>query len=124
MSAWDPAVLADVAAAYELDIAPARKDGAGFRDPVPIWHVVVDGELHVRSYRGTGAAWYRAAMARGRGQVMAGGRTVDVSFAPDDPAVATAVTSAYRAKYGRSPYVSGVVSAESIEAAVVVRPAS
>ena len=35
MRAWDPAVLADVEAADELDIAPARKDGAGFRDPVP-----------------------------------------------------------------------------------------
>lgn len=123
MTAWDPAVLADVGAAYELDIAPARRDGNGVRTPVPIWHVVVDGELHVRSYRGTGASWYRAAMERGHGQIMAGGRTVDVTFAPDDEDVIDAVSAGYRAKYGRSPYVAGVLSDESIEAAVLIRPA-
>ena len=40
-----------------------RPDGTQ-RDPVTIWVVRTGDDLYVRSYRGTGGAWYRNARAR------------------------------------------------------------
>ena len=71
----------------------------------PIWAVVVDGDVYVRSYRGERGAWYRRARADGRMTVGVDGSDVEVAAEPAvDEAVNQRVSDAYRAKYGaRSP---------------------
>jgi hypothetical protein len=62
MSEWTEDELRAVGAATELRISTRRRDGT-LSPPVPIW-VVRDGNgIDVRSYRGTGGAWFRRVSA-------------------------------------------------------------
>lgn len=112
MTTWTSDELRRIEAADELEIAPVRPDGTP-RDPIPIW-VVRDGDdLYVRSYRGRGGAWFRAALARHEGHIESGGVDKDVTFAEEaDPAVNARIDAAYRAKYARyaATYVDPIVS--------------
>ena len=112
MTTWTDDQLHRVGAAEELTIQPARADGT-LRTPIPIW-VVRDGDdLYVRSYKGDGSAWYRAAAARPQGHVSAGGVDADVTFtAVPDTDVNDRIDAAYRAKYQRygAAYVDPMVA--------------
>ena len=111
MTTWDPDILARIDGAAELTIAPTRRTGAGYRTPVPIWHVVVDGELYVRAYMGEESRWFRAARDRGTGRVSADGVTIEVTFDPVvDRGLDAAVDAAYRRKYDPSPYVAPMLT--------------
>ena len=68
---------------------------------LPIWAVVVDDEVYVRSYRGERGAWYRRALRAGRMKL----EGVDVRVEPErDPELNERISDAFRAKYGaRSP---------------------
>jgi hypothetical protein len=68
---------------------------------LPIWAVVVDDEVYVRSYRGERGAWYRRALRDGR-MTLEG---IDVRIEPErDPELNARISDAFRAKYGaRSP---------------------
>ncbi len=57
--------------------------------------------MFIRSTNGRTAAWFRAAIASGRGVVRAGGRPFDVAFTEAAEADLAAVDAAYRGKYGR-----------------------
>src|SRR5262249_49475673 len=96
-------------------IAPLRGDGTP-RTPVPIW-VVRDGDdLYVRSHRGRGGSWFRAAQANGEGHIRAGGVDKDVAFVEEaDPGVNDRVDAAYRTKYGRysAAYVDPMVARDA-----------
>ena len=83
-------------------LTPRRDGSVSSR---PIWVVVVDGELYVRSYLGPRGAWYRRALADGRAAIGVDGRTVEVAVEPEhDEDVNRRVSEAFRAKYGaRSP---------------------
>jgi hypothetical protein len=108
--AWTADELARIDAADELDVAPRRRDGT-LLHPVPIWVVRVGDDLYVRSWRGTGGAWFRAAQRQHAGHVRAGGVDKDVAFADADPDLADAIDAAYRTKYGRSPsYLAPMIS--------------
>jgi hypothetical protein len=112
MTAWTSDELTKIAAADELDIAPLRPDGT-LRTPVTIWVVRHGDDLYVRSYRGSGGAWFRAAQARHEGHIRAGGVDQDVTFAEEtDPAVNDQIDAAYRAKYHRfsATYVDPMVT--------------
>jgi hypothetical protein len=112
MTAWTSDELTKIAAADELDIAPLRPDGT-LRTPVTIWVVRHGDDLYVRSYRGSGGAWLRAAQARHEGHIRAGGVDQDVTFAEEtDPAVNDQIDAAYRAKYHRfsATYVDPMVT--------------
>ncbi len=100
MTAWTTDELARVGAADELNIAMVRSDGS-LRRWVPIWVVRVGDDLYVRSYRGSGGAWYRHATQRPEGRIRAGGVERDVAFEQPDDAVQSAIEDAYRAKYAR-----------------------
>ena len=100
MTTWTNDELAGIAAAEELEIQPLRADGTP-RNPVPIWVVRHDDDLYVRSYKGTGASWYRATQARQEGHVRAGGVDKDVSFVNAGDEVNNQIDAAYRTKYGR-----------------------
>ncbi|GAA0921916.1 DUF2255 family protein [Nonomuraea longicatena] len=112
---WTTDELTRIQGADELQIA-ARGDDGALRDPVTIW-VVRDGDdLFVRSFRGSGGRWFRAASASHAGHVQAGGVDKDVTFSEEnDRGVNERVDAAYRAKYGRydAAYVDPMVGPEA-----------
>jgi hypothetical protein len=55
----------------------------------------------VRSYRGTGGAWYRHATTRPEGAIKINGLQRNVTLAAADPATRDEVDAAYRTKYAR-----------------------
>lgn len=99
-NSWPADVLDSFGSAEEIEISTRRVDGS-LRGYVPIWPVVADGALYVRSYRGIDGAWYRHAAAHRAGAIRIGGQQTDVTFAPVGPDVRPAVDAAYRAKYAR-----------------------
>ncbi len=103
MSAWTSNELRRVGEAEELQIARRRRDGT-LRNPVTIWVVRVGDDLYVRSYRGRGGSWFRAAQASQEGKIQAGSVQKDVNFvAESDPSLNNQIDAAYRSKYQRYP---------------------
>lgn len=113
MATWTNEELNTIGNAEELEIAPRQPDGK-LRKPLPVWVVLVNGNLYVRSYRGRAGAWFQAAQATYEGRIRAGGVEKDVVFVEEtDPAVNDRIDAAYRAKYGRYPqYVAPMVTPE------------
>jgi hypothetical protein len=83
MTSWSTDELDRVGAADEIHITQVRSDGS-LRTWVPIWVVRVGDDLYVRSYRGSGGAWYRHAIQRPEGRIRASGIERDVSFEQSD----------------------------------------
>lgn len=113
MATWTNEELNTIGNAEELEIAPRQPDGK-LRKPLPVWVVLVNGNLYVRSYRGRAGAWFQTAQATYEGRIRAGGVEKDVVFVEEtDPAVNDRIDAAYRAKYGRYPqYVAPMVTPE------------
>ena len=112
-SGWTNEELDKIAAAQQLEIAPARRDGT-LRATVTIWVVRAGDDLYVRSWRGAGGSWYRTARATHEGHISAGGVDRDVSLAEVGDDVDDAIDAAYRAKYGRySGYVEPMVAPQA-----------
>jgi hypothetical protein len=110
---WTTDELDRIGDADELRIAPRHKDGT-LRRAVPIWVVRVGDELYVRSWRGDGGRWYRAALASGEGHVSAGGVSKDVALLAAGDEVNDAVDAAFRQKYGRyTGYVEPMVAPQA-----------
>ena len=97
---WTAATQAVLRDAFSLHLSagPAGPDAP----EVEVGMVLVDGELYVRSQRGTTSQWYRAAIRHGEGRVRVAGKTVAVRFEPAAPEAAAAVDAAYRSRYGAS----------------------
>ncbi|HXF61627.1 MAG TPA: DUF2255 family protein [Caldilineaceae bacterium] len=114
MTTWTDDELHKIGAAEELEIAPRRRDGT-LRNPVTIWVVRVGDDLYVRSYRGRGGAWFRAAQASHEGRIWAGGVEKDVAFVDiNDNDLNDQIDDAYRAKYRRYPqYVPPMLTPEA-----------
>jgi hypothetical protein len=114
MAEWTKAELDRIAAADELELAPARRDGT-LRKPVTIWVVRHGDDLYVRSWRGRTSAWYRAAHQTHEGRISAGGVEKDVRLVEAGDDVNDAVDGAYRSKYRRyaDSYVEPMVRSEA-----------
>ncbi len=114
MTTWTSEELDTIGSADELEIAPRRGNGT-LRTPVPIWAVRVGDDLYVRSWRGHGGAWFRAALARREGHIQAGGVEKDVTFvAETDPGINSQIDATYRTKYRRyASYVPPMISPEA-----------
>src|SRR2546426_641984 len=67
---WTRDELAIIGATREVDIAPRRADGTLGRSTT-VWVVRVGDDLYVRSYRGRGGTWYRAALGTHQGHLHA-----------------------------------------------------
>lgn len=109
---WNQDELDVIGAAAELSVAPRRPDGT-LRPVTTIWVVRIGGDLYVRSYRGQGGSWYRAAVRAGAGHIRAGGIEREVSFEQADAIEQARIDDAYRAKYGPSSYVDAMLSADA-----------
>jgi hypothetical protein len=113
MSVWTNDELNKIGPAEELQIVPQRRDGT-VRKPVTIWVVRVDDDLYVRSYKGRGGAWFRAAQTSHEGRIRAGGIEKDVIFVDETGSdLNDQIDAAYRNKYQRYPqYVAPMLTAE------------
>ena len=76
MTAWTIDELSTIGRADALELAPLQGDGM-LRKGVTIWIVRHGDDLYVRSWRGRGGAWFRAAQARHAGHIQAGGIAKD-----------------------------------------------
>jgi hypothetical protein len=115
MSAWKSEELKKIAAADELEIAPLRRDGTP-RNPVTIWVVRLNDDLYVRSYKGSGGSWFRAAQTRHEGRIRAGGVEKDVTFVEEtDPGTNDRIDDVYRTKYRRysAQYLDPMVASDA-----------
>ena len=115
MTEWTSEELNKIGAAEELEIAPFRRDGTP-RKPVTIWVVRLGDDLYVRSYRGKGGSWFRAAQVRHEGRIRASGIEKDVTFLEEtDPGTNDQIDAVYRTKYGRysAQYIDSMVASEA-----------
>jgi hypothetical protein len=118
MAAWTSGELDKIAAADELELASAKRDGT-MRKPVTIWVVRLGDDLYVRSWRGRTSRWFRGSQDRHEGHIRAGGVDKDVVFAEVDD-VNDEIDAAYRAKYDRydATYVDPMVGPEARAATI------
>lgn len=84
----------------EVDIE--TRSPKGTKHAVPIWIVVDDGDVFIRTYRGKTSRWYRE-LLEGGGALVAGGRRIKVRPVPAaDPRSVRRASDGYRKKYGKS----------------------
>ena len=122
MSTWTQDRIQAIASSDDLHIAPFREDGITYGTPTWIWSVVVDDELYVRGYNGTGSRWYKAAVSQKAGQITAAGQTTDVIFEAVDGPLNDRIDAAYRAKYSSSPYLKPMIGDRARAATVRISP--
>ena len=122
MAAWTSDELDKIAAADELELASAKRDGT-LRKPVTIWVVRHGDDLYVRSWRGRTSRWFRGSQDRHEGHIRGGGVDKDVVFAEVDD-VNDEIDAAYRAKYDRydATYVDPMVGPEARAATIKLVP--
>jgi hypothetical protein len=110
VTTWTPAEQAIFASAESLTLSAGEHE-----EPcVEVGMVLVDGELYVRAYRGTGSRWYRAAHELGHGRIRVGDIDRDVDLlAVADGNLADAIDAAYHAKYGSIGSIATTVAARS-----------
>jgi hypothetical protein len=95
--------------------------------PMTIWVVRLGDDLYVRSYRGRGGSWFRAAQVRHEGRIRAGGVEKDVTFVEKtDPGINDQIDAAYGAKYRRygARFVNPMVAPEARAATIQLVPRS
>jgi hypothetical protein len=122
MAAWASDELDKIAAADELELASAKRDGT-LRKPVTIWVVRHGNDLYVRSWRGRTSTWFRGSQDRHEGHIRAGGVDKDVVFTEVED-VNDDIDAAYRAKYDRydATYVDPMVGPEARAATIKLVP--
>ncbi len=125
MAAWTNDELEKIAAAEELEIAPAKRDGT-LRKPTTIWVVRVGDDLYVRSWRGPGGSWFRGAQRTHEGHISAGGVEKEVRFAEAGDDINDAVDDAYRTKYRQyaGSYVEPMIRPEARATTIKLAPRS
>jgi hypothetical protein len=121
-AAWSKKELDRIAETDDLHIAPFRDDGVTYGTPTWIWSVVLDGFLYVRPYNGEASRWYQAALRQKAGRITAAGITKEVAFERIDAAANDRIDAAYRAKYGRSPYLPAMLATGPRSTTVRVLP--
>ena len=120
MTTWTSDELTKIGTAEELKIASLRRDGT-LRNPVTIWVVRLGDDVYVRSYKGRGASWFRAAQVRSEGRIRAGGVEKDVTLMEEsDPGINDQIDAAYRSKYHRygASFVNPMVAPEARDATI------
>jgi hypothetical protein len=107
--------LLPLAKREEIVIGFTRPDGS--KGSTPIWDVEVAGEIYVRSGGGLQGGWYRRLRHNPDGEVHAGRDVYPVHAEPvEDVELQARVTTAYRAKYGHSPFARPFFEPDSIAA--------
>jgi hypothetical protein len=108
MPDWTNDEIKKIGAAHLLYVAGRRADGT-LRNLVPIWVVIHDGRLYIRSVNGRDAAWFRGTQVTHQGHIRAGGIEKDVAFVEAPRDIDAALDDAYRAKYKNSIGIDEIV---------------
>jgi hypothetical protein len=101
--AWSPDELKRIGRAEELRIAAKRADGTLARE-VPIWVVLVGGQVYVRTWYRRDSGWFGHVVGSRRARIRIPGLEADVAVEDvggDDGELRASVDAAYRDKYGR-----------------------
>jgi len=99
---WTAEELDHLRRAHELEIATPGRDGV-LRPFVPIWLVVADDRLYVRTWYRRDTGWYGRALRSGDARIRVPGVEADVDvteLGTDDPALREQVDAAYLMAYG------------------------
>jgi hypothetical protein len=122
-SPWSAPRLDELASAEELVLVLTRADRTPLR--FPVWAVVVDGNLYVRSYLGVTTGWYRAVVAEQHQAIVLEGIDADVlfEFVPRTDAVNKGIDAAYLAKYSKFDYRDAMVEPAAVDATLRILPA-
>ena len=100
---WTPDELERLRRAHELEVATPGRDEV-LRPWVPVWLVVVEDRLYVRTWYRRDTGWYGRALRSHRARVRVPGVEADVAVADvstDGPGLRERVDAAYLAAYGR-----------------------
>jgi hypothetical protein len=122
MTSWTAEELERIAGTDDLHVAPLREDGATYGTPTWIWSVAVGDDLFVRAYHGQDSSWYRAAIRQKAGRITATGLTKEVAFDPVEGGINDRIDAAYRAKYGRSPYLGSMIATRARATTLLIVP--
>lgn len=116
--------LQEIDKADDLKISPLRADGVTHGTPTWIWEVVVDDNLYVRAYNGTGSRWFQSAIEQKAGQIHVAGMIKDVHFEriEKDELLQAKIDEAYKSKYGSSPYLGSMISDRAKNATIKISP--
>ena len=113
MAGFDAGVLATIAQADEVDVESHRRDGSTRR--TIIWAVTDGDHAYVRSIKGAAGVWYRELREDADAALHVDGQRIPVRPTPvHDAAEIERVTAAFRAKYGHTPWIDGVVKPERL----------
>lgn len=94
-------VLALLDRTKEVDVETTGRDGTAHR--VPIWVLVIDGEIYVASVRGKRGRWWRELLREGRGALVAEKTRIPVKPHPvSSEATRAAMSAAFAKKYPTS----------------------
>ena len=119
---WEASIVAQLADTREVDVIVPAPGHPVVR--APIWIVAVDGDLYVRSWKGTEGRWYRRAHRHGTGSVAAAGSEYPVRFVPAAaPDLDTRIDRAYLDKYGDSSYARAMTRPPAAGTTLRLEPA-
>jgi hypothetical protein len=123
MATWTADELDKIGNAEELQIQSRRADRS-LRKPVTIWVVRVGDGLYVRAVGGRTSWWFRGTQDQLEGRISAGGIDRDVTFAPVDRSLDSAIDHEYRTKYANQPveYVDPCVTPQARDATLALIP--
>jgi hypothetical protein len=104
----------------EVDVETRSSSGRVHR--VPIWIVVAGDDVFARSWRGSGARWYREIMERD-GALVAGARRIPVhAVRADDPDSVRRTSEGYQTKYRGSRSTPSMLRDEILETTIRLDP--
>lgn len=118
---WTPEDLRYLDRSRELEIAAPRVNGDRGRW-TPIWVVVADDEVFVRTWQRRSTGWYGHAVGTERAWIRLPGRSVEVTVAVKGDADADVIDAAYRTKYAAAAAQS-IVTPEAAASTLRLTPA-
>ncbi|MGC5221468.1 DUF2255 family protein [Micromonospora sp. DT81.3] len=117
---WSPQDLRHLDGLRELEISVPPADGVPGRW-TPIWVVVADDEVFVRTWHRRNTGWYGRAVASGSALIRMRGEPVHVIVTATGSTDADAVDASYRAKYGAAGAQS-MLTAEAVASTLRLAP--
>jgi hypothetical protein len=117
---WTTRELDELDRANEVRVAGRRADGSA-RTLTIVWHVVVDGDLYLRSVKGPDGQWYQGVARHFEGYLRWANTTREVTYTLDESRD-EAVDAAYFAKYGSGSASRSITSALAKQTTLRVDP--
>jgi hypothetical protein len=119
---FTPRELDLLATEPELEIETTAPDGPPHR--TTIWAVVEDGQVFIRSWRGSRARWYREARANPAVALHVGGQRLTATAIPaTDPDAVERTSEALRRKYPGDPSTPDMLRPEILDTTLRLEPA-